>query len=101
MRQTPLLMDPGTAGDGRLVLAKDVRKFQMEFLNVRNGEWMDEWTQTNQLPQLIRITLEFGNRNPDAATRRTITKEIALPSVIVQANWQAPGMPAQGPIIRR
>src|SRR5262249_35885984 len=60
MRQTPILMEPDSAGEGRIVLATDVRKFEMEFWNVRTSDWTDEWTQTNQLPQLIKITLEFG-----------------------------------------
>lgn len=101
MRQTPILMDSGAGGEEALTLAKNLRKFEMEFWNTRTGDWTDEWTQTNQLPQLIRITLEFGGNDPNSPTRRYVTREIAPPAVIVQPNWQAPGVPAQGQIIRR
>ena len=43
-----------------LVLEKDVKAFEMEFWDVRSGDWLDEWTQTNQLPPLVKITLKFG-----------------------------------------
>jgi type II secretion system protein J len=101
MRQTPILMDTGAGGERPIVLAKNLRKFEMEFWNTRTADWTDEWTQTNQLPQLIRLTLEFGGDEPNSAVRRTVTKEVALPTVIVGSNWQVPGAPPPGPIIRR
>ena len=104
MRQVPILMDTGAGGElpRPIVLAKNVRKFEMEFWNTRTSDWTDEWTQTNQFPQLIRITLELGGDNPNSQVQQVVTKEIAPPSVMVTPNWQAPGAPiAPGPIIRR
>jgi type II secretion system protein J len=77
-----------------LVLAKDVRKFEMEFLDVKSGEWIDEWTQTNQLPKLLKITLQVGGATRDAKPQDELTRIVSLPSVAVQAGWQIPGRQA-------
>jgi len=46
-----------------IVLARDVSTFQLEFWDTRAGEYAAEWLQTNQLPQMVRLTLQFGGGN--------------------------------------
>lgn len=78
-----------------VVLANDVTKFEMEFFDKQKQDWFDEWTQTNQLPQLVKFTLDLGD-SPDG----TVTRVVALPSVAVQSAWQVPGSTLGGPGFR-
>ena len=59
-----------------LVLARGVNKMEFEFWDTRQNEWVDEWTQTNQLPKMMKFTLGFVVQaesivtpRPDAARR--------------------------------
>lgn len=100
LRQNPLLMDMDIdEKEHPLVLAKDVKAFEMEFWDVRAGDWLDEWSQTNQLPPLVRVTLKFGaNSAGSVQPEKEIVREIALPAITVQPGWQRPGAP---PAVRR
>lgn len=94
LRQSPVLMDMDEDEQKYpVVLANDVRKFDMEFWDKKKGEWLDEWTETNQLPQMIKFTVQFGGGDPNAPAGDEITRVVALPSIAVQPSWQAPGMP--------
>ena len=91
LRQTPLLLD--TDDDEKehpLVLAENVREFKAEFWDTRQGDWVDEWKQTNQLPKLVKITLKLADNAKSMTPREPITRIVSLPSVIVQAMWQKP-----------
>jgi type II secretion system protein J len=91
LRQNPMLKDwDQDEREHPLVLARDVRKFEMEFLDLKSGEWIDEWTQTNQLPKLLKITLQVGGINRDAKPQDEITRIVSLPSITVQPGWQVP-----------
>lgn len=102
LRQNPLLMDMDIdEKEHPLVLAKDVKAFEMEFWDVRSSDWLDEWTQTNQLPPLVRLTLKFGGNNTGSIEpEKEIVREIALPSITVQPGWQRPGAPPAAGRIR-
>jgi type II secretion system protein J len=92
LRQTPVLMDMDEDEQNYpVVLANDVKKFEMEFWDKQKGDWLDEWTQTNQLPQMVRFTMQLGG------DQNEVTRIVALPSVAVQAGWQVPGSTAGGP----
>jgi type II secretion system protein J len=92
LRQTPVLMDMDEDEQNYpVVLANDVRKFEMEFWDKQKGDWLDEWTQTNQLPQMVKFTMQLGGDQDE------VTRIVALPSVAVQAGWQVPGSTAGGP----
>lgn len=87
LRQNPVLMDMDEDEQNYpVVLANDVTEFKMEFWDKQKGDWLDEWTQTNQLPQMVKFTLQLSNGAQDPVTRI-----VALPSVAVQAGWQIPG----------
>jgi len=86
LRQSELLTDMSEAEQNSpLVLADDVQKFDMEFWDKQKADWLDEWTQTNQLPQMVKFTLKLGDQS-------AVTRIVALPSVAVQSTWQIPGM---------
>jgi len=57
----------------------------MEFWDKQKGDWLDEWTQTNQIPQMVKFTMQLGG------DQNEVTRIVALPSVAVQAGWQMPG----------
>lgn len=113
LRQNPILMDASQGQDefheqaSPLVLARDVQKFAVWCwgTNQQNNaaEWVDEWDNTNAIPQLIRVTLVLGG-NPNAgnwagaAPVRTFTRVIAVPSLTLPAIAQGggPGLGAPG-----
>ena len=105
LRQTPLLMDPDVDDHGPLrdekehplVLAKNVKEFQLEFWDARLNDWMDEWTQTNQLPKLLKVTLKLANNERSTLAQEEIMRIISLPAIAVQPNWQMPALLGGGP----
>lgn len=95
LRQNPVLMDMDEDEQNYpVVLANGVQTFQMEFWDKQKADWLDEWTQTNQLPQMVKFTMQLGG---DA---NEVTRIVALPSVMVQAGWQMPGSTMGGPGFR-
>ena len=97
LRQNLLLMDMDQdEKEHPLVLARNVKDLKMEFLDPQTGDWQDEWAQTNQLPKLVRVTLQMGNRW-DATPQDQITRVISVPSVLVQAGWQGGALIPRGP----
>jgi type II secretion system protein J len=97
LRQVPLLMDMDEdEKEHPIVLAKHVKKFEMGFWDARNSEWLDEWTQTNSLPPMVKVTLEFGD-DAGSAMHQEVTRVIAIPALIVPPAWQG----RQGPANRQ
>jgi len=98
MRQNPILMDLDVdEKEHPLVLAKGVDKLLFEFWDTRLNDWVDAWTQTNQLPKLIKVTVRFAEpnqRNSYSQRKEQVTRVVALPSISVPASWQVPA--AQG-----
>lgn len=91
LRQNPMLMDMDEDEQNfPIVLANDVREFQMQFWDKKQADWLDEWTETNQLPQMIKFTVQFGGGDPQSQPQEEITRIVALPSIAVQPNWQGP-----------
>jgi type II secretion system protein J len=43
-------------------LAPNTRLFAVEFYNQRRNEWLPEWISTNQLPVMMRVALDFGDK---------------------------------------
>ena len=100
LRQAPIVMDfEPTEVDNPLVLARNTEKMSFEFWEPRRNEWVDEWTQTNQLPKLLKLNLRFNagqvhgtySTSPD----REVSRIIALPSMTVPSLYQI-GVPQQG-----
>jgi type II secretion system protein J len=99
LRQCPILWDMDE--DERfhpVVLADDVKKIEFDFWDVTSGDWVDDWLLTNQLPKMVRVTLQLnyaGTRGVD--TSPIITRVVALPTAGAQPNWQSPGGGAPPP----
>lgn len=92
LRQSPVLMDlDQDEKEYPVVLARNVKEFSMEFWDKTAKEWVDEWTQTNQLPLLVKVTMQFGGKDPYGPPRDEVTRIISLPSSMVQSAWQMPG----------
>jgi type II secretion system protein J len=94
LRQSPLLMDFDVDEKNHpLVLAKNVKEFSMQFWDLRQNDWVDEWKQTNQLPRGIMVTLKLADTALAASATEEITRIISLPSTMVQPQWQVPRLP--------
>jgi general secretion pathway protein J len=104
LRQNPILMEMDQdERDHPLVLAKGVDKMEFEFWDDRKKDWVEEWTATNQLPKMIKLTLGFVRQNLRASTtsfpvHEEVSRIIQLPSIMVPTAIQRPGpQPGQPP----
>ena len=86
LRQNPILMDMDSDEQSiPLVLARNVQDFIVECWDTNEAEWVDEWTDTNSIPPLLRISLVLGgtadprNKSPTLA----VTRVIAMPSMML------------------
>jgi hypothetical protein len=97
LRQIPLLMDIDEDEELHpVVLAQNVKSFELEFFDQRAGEWLDAWTQTNQLPGLVKISLEYESREIGSEPSPGITRVVGIPSVAVPSIFQT-GQPSRTP----
>jgi len=89
LRQCPVLMDMDTdEQEHPVVLLRDVEDFEMAFWDTRAGDWTDEWTQTNQLPAKVLITLRWGgDKLRSHRASQEVNSIVNLPSVMVQPVW--------------
>jgi type II secretion system protein J len=95
LRQCPIVMDLDVDEKNHpVVLARNVREFQLQFWDARLNDWVDEWKQTNQLPRGIMVTLKLADTAQSSFAQEEITRIINLPATAVQRNWQ---MPQGGP----
>lgn len=96
LRQCPLLMEfDQDETEHPLVLAKHVKELLFEFWDTRLNDWTDTWGQTNQLPKLVRVTLQMAPPSQRVGAPlpvEQVTRVIALPSVTVPATWQKPNL---------
>lgn len=91
LRQNPLMMDLDVDEQNYpLILAKNVKVFKTEFWDLRLQDWVDEWTQTNQIPTLVKVTLKMTADQYSSQVRDQITRIVNLPVVAVQPMWQIP-----------
>jgi general secretion pathway protein J len=101
LRQSPILMEfDQDEKEHPLVLAKNVKELVFEFWNAARNEWAEEWTQTNSLPKMVKVTLRLTSPNQRYGFSRTqeeITRIVALPSITVPVNWQMPTRPGGKP----
>jgi type II secretion system protein J len=95
LRQNPILMEWDIDEENHpIVLARDVEEFEIGFWDTRIGDWVDEWTQTNQLPKMVKVTLVL-NRGQNAQVQEVATRVVALPAIGVQSGWQRPALPSR------
>jgi type II secretion system protein J len=104
LRQTPLLMDPDSDADERdhpLVLARNVKEFELEFWDTRLNDWVDEWKQTNQLPKAVKVILRLTDNSRSHGIEQ-ITRIVSVAANAVPPGWQLasqqPGAPGTPPV---
>lgn len=105
LHQMPVLQTNVVESDERaILLARDMHTFMLEFCRQKgNGyEWVDEWTQTNQLPKLVRFALAFGQAGDGSGKPKdVVVRTVSIPSIAVPADSQrarvVPGQPGQPP----
>lgn len=92
MRQCSILMEMDEDEKTHpVVLADDVKDFQVEFWDVTKSDWTDVWLQTNQLPKLVRVSLQLNFTGMHSTrTADMVTRVMSLPTVGVPQNWQIP-----------
>lgn len=90
LRQNSLLSPPDLDVEGHpIVLARDVSLFELLYWDVRRGEFIAEWTQTNSLPALVQVSVGFGQRGRSKEPSETITRIVRIPSAGVAGEAQA------------
>jgi prepilin-type N-terminal cleavage/methylation domain-containing protein len=96
LRQRPLLMEfDEDEKNYPLVLAHNVKELRFEFWDMRKG-WIDEWKTTNQLPKMVKISLQLGqggSYSSSSSQTEEIVRIVGLPSSGVQQIWQMPNLP--------
>lgn len=97
LRQNPLLMEMDQdEEDAPLVLARYVKELRFEFWDAKEGDWIDEWNDTNQIPKIVMISLIVGRSESYTARpefQRQLVRFVNLPSGGMQGAWQAPSAP--------
>lgn len=98
MTQAPLLSADLETEPYSIVLARQVNEFILEFWDQRIMDWGAEWTATNQLPKLMRVSLSVGGSKTGSTVENAevVSRVIHLPATIVQREWQLPGGIAAG-----
>ncbi|MFZ0826275.1 MAG: prepilin-type N-terminal cleavage/methylation domain-containing protein [Verrucomicrobiia bacterium] len=93
LRQNPILMDMDSDEQSTpLVLARNVQDFIVECWDTNALNWVDEWTDTNSIPPILRISLVLGSSaDPgDKSAALAITRVIAIPSMMLPSFLQTP-----------
>lgn len=91
LRQNPVLMDlDADEQQFPLVLARNVRKFQVECWDTNKLEWAAEWLETNSIPTLLRVKLVLGGNTVAGAgaTDVPVARVFSLPSQTMPAAIQ-------------
>jgi prepilin-type N-terminal cleavage/methylation domain-containing protein len=104
LRQNPMLMDMDKdEQEHPLVLARNVKEFATECWDPGQKDWSDKWDNTNQIPTLVRFTLVLGgntlNNFGDTSPTLSVTRVVAIPSVMVPTVVQSGGGPGVHPPI--
>ena len=103
LQQMPVLMEmDSNQQEPPLVLAEGVSKMAFEFWDDRKKDWVTEWTATNQLPKMLKLTLAFRRAvegNVSFQQEEEVSRIIQLPSIMVPTAIQRPGQqPGQPPV---
>ena len=96
LRQTPILMEMDKDEENfPFVLSRNVSKMEFELWDSRKGEWVDEWTRTNEIPTQIHLTMTYSRQNPDKPYSTTppevVSRVLDISSAMVPAGFQRRG----------
>lgn len=93
LRQNPILMDVDSDEQSTpLVLARNVQDFIVECWDTNALDWVGEWTDTNTIPPILRVSLVLGSTaDPgNKSSALAITRVIAIPSMMLPSVLQVP-----------
>jgi len=96
LRQNPILMDMDEDEKKYpLILAHNVKDFEVECWDTNQMEWVQEWDDTNTIPPLVRVTFAMASRTASGndGPVLSLTSVIALPSSTLPAIVQSPRHP--------
>jgi type II secretion system protein J len=99
LRQNPILMEPDNdEKEHPLVIAKNVKGFEVMFWDQKEQDWTDEWLQTNSLPKVVKFTLKVVDKPHSFREPEEITRIIGILPTAVTPNYQVPrgGRPGPG-----
>jgi prepilin-type N-terminal cleavage/methylation domain-containing protein len=100
LSQKPLLMEEFDKDEKErpLVLARYVRKFEAEFWDAKQNDWVEKWDEnyTNALPKMVKITLAVADKPHSLTPPDEIVRIISLPAMAVAPSWQSPFVPRVG-----
>jgi prepilin-type N-terminal cleavage/methylation domain-containing protein len=83
LRQNPVLMDmDGDEQKYPLVLARNVKSFQIGCWDTNQLDWVTEWDNTNSIPPMIKIGLVLGSKATDSGPgpELTVVRAFSMPS---------------------
>jgi hypothetical protein len=73
------------------VLAKNVQKFIIEYIDPKTGEWVPEWVSSNTLPREVRVQLALGHSDMNSTQPlEVMIGTVAIPAQPVRIEWQMP-----------
>jgi type II secretion system protein J len=94
MYQNSLLDLPEQTKPYEIILAHDITAFQLEFWDRRKGEYVPEWLFTNQLPQIVRVTLGLGSDGRySRKSLEIVSRVVIVPAVSIPPFLQIGGGP--------
>jgi prepilin-type N-terminal cleavage/methylation domain-containing protein len=91
LRQNPVLMDlDADEQQFPLVLARNVRKFEVDCWDTNKLDWVTEWDDTNSIPPLLRVKLVLGGNTAAGASAPdfSVARVYSLPSQTMPAAVQ-------------
>ena len=94
LRQSPILMDMDEDEQkSPLILARNVKTFQIECWDTNQLDWVTEWVDTNSIPPMIRVGLVLGGNTGagGAAPELTVVRAFSMPSGMMPAAVQRGG----------
>jgi hypothetical protein len=73
-----------------LVLARNVRKFEVDCWDTNKLDWVTEWDDTNSIPPLVRVKLVLGGNTAAGASAPdfSVARVYSLPSQTMPAAVQ-------------
>lgn len=91
MTQVPLLDANEQENPYKIILARDVTHFELEFLRhpPNDKEFTHDFMYTNEIPKLVRITLGIGHMNRDSSLpNEVVMRLVNIPSDIATSHTQ-------------
>ncbi|MDR3456999.1 MAG: prepilin-type N-terminal cleavage/methylation domain-containing protein [Verrucomicrobiae bacterium] len=88
LRQNPILMDMDEDEQKNpLILAHNVKKFDVECWDTNQMDWVTEWVDTNAIPPMLRVGLVLGGNTSGGgqAPELTVVRAFSMPSSMMPA----------------